>query len=126
MRGVCEVTEQQTQQSIRLQLSRGPVRLWRNNTGLLYDRQGRPVSFGLCKGSSDLIGFRTITIGPEHVGRQLAVFCAVEVKSERGRATTEQKAFIEMVQAAGGLAGVARSTEDAAGILDTVLGKRNH
>jgi hypothetical protein len=126
VRGVCEVTEQQTQQAIRLQLSRGPVRLWRNNTGLLYDRQGRPVSFGLCKGSSDLIGFRTITIGPEHVGRQLAVFCAIEVKSERGRATTEQKAFIEMVQAAGGLAGVARSTEDAAGILDTVLGKRNH
>ena len=120
------MSEAQTQQAIRLQLSRGPCRLWRNNTGLLYDRQGRPVSFGLCKGSSDLIGFRAITIGPEHVGQQLAVFAAVEVKSATGRATTEQKAFIEMVQAAGGLAGVARSTEDAAGILDTVLGKRNH
>ena len=117
MRGVCEVTEQQTQQAIRLELSRGPVRLWRNNSGLLYDRQGRPVSFGLCKGSSDLIGFRSITIGPEHVGQRLAVFAAVGVKSATGRATTEQQAFIEMVQAAGGLAGVARSTEEAGGIL---------
>jgi hypothetical protein len=115
--GVHEVTEQQTQQAIRLQLSRGPVRLWRNNTGLLYDRQGRPVSFGLCKGSSDLIGFRTITIGPEHVGQQLAVFAAVEVKSQRGRATPEQKAFIDLVQGMGGFAGIAHSVEDAAGIL---------
>ena len=111
------MTEQQTQQAIRLELSRGPVRLWRNNSGLLYDRQGRAVSFGLCKGSSDLIGFRSITIGPEHVGQRLAVFAAVEVKSATGRATTEQQAFIEMVQAAGGLAGVARSTEEAGGIL---------
>ena len=111
------MTEQQIQQQIRLALSRGPVRLWRNNTGTLYDRQGRPVQFGLCKGSSDLIGLRSVTIGPEHLGQQLAVFAAVEVKSQAGRTTAEQLAFIEMVQAMGGLAGVARSVADAAGIL---------
>jgi hypothetical protein len=111
------MTEQQTQQSIRLALSRGDTRLWRNNTGTLYDRQGRPVSFGLCKGSSDLIGLRSITIGPEHLGQRLAVFAAIEVKSATGRATAEQQAFIEQVQAMGGLAGVARSVTDAAAVL---------
>jgi hypothetical protein len=111
------MTEQQTQQEIRLALSRGDTRLWRNNTGTLYDRQGRPVQFGLCKGSSDLIGFRSITIGPEHLGQRLAVFAAIEVKSERGRATAEQQAFIEQVQAMGGLAGVVRSVRDAAAVL---------
>lgn len=111
------MTEQQTQQAIRLALSRGPVRLWRNNCGTLLDRQGRPVQFGLCKGSSDLIGLRSITIGPEHVGQQLAVFAAIEVKSATGRATTEQQAFIDTVAGMGGLAGVARSVGDAAGIL---------
>lgn len=108
------MSEQQTQQEIRLALSRGDTRLWRNNTGTLYDRQGRPVQFGLCKGSSDLIGLRSIMVGPEHLGQRLAVFAAIEVKSAAGRATAEQAAFIEQVQAMGGLAGVARSVSDAA------------
>ena len=112
------MSEQQTQQQIRLALSRGPVRLWRNNTGTLLDRQGRPVTFGLCKGSSDLIGLRSVTIGPEHVGQRLAVFVAVEVKSARGRTTAEQGAFIEQVTAMCGLAGVARTVGEAAAILD--------
>jgi hypothetical protein len=111
------MSEQQTQQAIRLQLSRGDTRLWRNNSGTLYDRNGRPVQFGLCKGSSDLIGLRTVTIGPEHVGQRLAVFAAVEVKSATGRATPEQLAFIDVVQQMGGFAGVARSVDDAARIL---------
>ena len=111
------MSEQRIQQEIRLALGSGPVRLWRNNTGTLPDRQGRPVRFGLCKGSSDLIGLRSITIGPEHVGQTLAVFAAVEVKAQTGRTTPDQQAFIATVAAMGGLAGVARSVEDAAQIL---------
>jgi hypothetical protein len=111
------MSEQQIQQQIRLALSRGDTRLWRNNTGTLLDRQGRPVQFGLCKGSSDLIGLRSVTIGPEHVGQTMAVFCAVEVKSATGRLTAEQAAFIEQVQAMGGLAGVARTVGEAASVL---------
>ena len=111
------MTEQQTQQQIRLALSRGDCRLWRNNTGTLLDRYGRPVQFGLCKGSSDLIGLRTVTIGPEHVGQRLAVFAAIEVKADRGRVTPEQQAFLDLVREMGGLAGVARAVDDAAGIL---------
>ena len=111
------MSEAVIQQQIRLALGSGSVRLWRNNTGTLPDRQGRPVRFGLCKGSSDLIGLRTITIGPEHVGQTMAVFAAVEVKSATGRPTPDQQAFIDTVQSMGGLAGTARSVEDAAAIL---------
>ena len=50
-------------------------------------------------------------------GRQLAVFTAIEVK-DKGRPTPEQLAFIDVVRKAGGLAGVARSVEEAQAILD--------
>lgn len=111
--------EGRVQNAIRLALGRGLVRLFRNNTGALKDQQGRMVTFGLCKGSSDLIGWRSITIGPEHVGRTLAVFVAIEVK-DRGRATPEQLAFIKATREAGGIAGVARSIEEAQAILDSM------
>ena len=107
--------ESAIQQAIRL-LSRGPVRLFRNNTGALKDQTGRLVRYGLCTGSSDLLGFRSLEITPDMVGTTVAVFTAIEVK-DRGRATPEQQAFIAMVQAAGGLAGVARSVDDARSIL---------
>lgn len=109
--------EATVQNSIRLALGRGLVRLFRNNTGALKDQHGRVVTFGLCEGSSDLIGWRTVTITPDMVGRRLAVFVAIEVK-DKGRPTPEQLAFIEVVLAAGGLAGVARSIEEAQAILD--------
>ena len=41
-------SEHEIQQGIRLACGRGPVRLWRNNTGALVDQQGRFVRFGLC------------------------------------------------------------------------------
>jgi hypothetical protein len=104
------------QNAIRLEHGTGPARLWRNNTGALKDAQGRLVRYGLCPGSSDLIGLRTITITPDMVGQTVAVFTAIEVK-DRGRPTPEQLGFIAMVQSAGGLAGVARSTDDARAIL---------
>ena len=94
----------------------GPARLWRNNVGALRDQRGQLVRYGLCPGSSDLIGFRTIVITPDMVSQRVAVFTAVEVK-DRGRPTEQQAAFITMVQQAGGLAGVARSVPDALSIL---------
>jgi hypothetical protein len=111
------VTEQQIQQQIRLSCSRGPVRLYRNNTGTLRDQHGRPVSFGLCKGSADLIGWRTVTISPEMVGQQVAVFTSIEVKAASGRLRPEQRQWLDSVQAAGGIGGVARSVADAVAIL---------
>jgi hypothetical protein len=111
------MSEQAIQQRIRLACSRGRVRLWRNNTGRLRDERGQLVTFGLCPGSADLIGYRSVTVTADMVGQTVAVFAAVEVKAERGRPTPEQTAFLEHVTAAGGLAGIARSVEDARQIL---------
>jgi len=112
-------SEQQIQQQIRLQCSRGHVRLHRNNPVTLRDQHGRPVSFGLAKGSSDLIGWKTVTVTEDMIGQQVAVFTSIEVKSPTGRLRPEQQQWIDAVQAAGGIAGVARSVEDAQQLLIT-------
>ena len=105
-------SEQTIQQQIRLACSKGDCRLFRNNTGTLVDRNGRPVQFGLCKGSADLIGWTTRTITPEMVGQQVAVFTSIEVKTATGRLKPEQRQWLDAVQKAGGIAGVARSVAD--------------
>jgi len=116
------VTEQQIQQHIRLTCSTGSTRLFRNNTGTLRDQHGRPVSFGLAKGSADLIGWRTVTVTPEMVGQQVAVFTSIEVKTATGRLRPEQQQWLDAVQDAGGIAGVARSVSDAERLLTVADG----
>jgi hypothetical protein len=111
------VSEQELQQRIRLQLGSSPVRLWRNNVGALRDERGRLVTYGLCKGSSDLIGLRQVLIGPEHLGQTLAVFSAIEVKAPKGRLREEQRSFLELVERFGGYSGIATSVEEAARVL---------
>ena len=96
-------SEHEIQQRIRLACGRGPVRLWRNNTGALVDQQGRFVRFGLCKGSSDLIGLRSLEVTSELVGQQLAQFVALEVKTAQGVLSPEQRAFLRLVKQFGGV-----------------------
>lgn len=108
------------------------VTVFRNNVGLgwagklvNFDRatgrvvlaHARPVKFGLCNGSSDVIGWRSRVITPDMVGQTVAVFAAVEVKDGKGTNSTEQDAFGAAVKAAGGIYGVARSEADAEAIL---------
>jgi hypothetical protein len=107
--------ERKIQSEIQL-AANGPARLWRNNVGALRDQRGQLVRYGLCPGSSDLIGYRTIVITPDMVGQRLAVFAAVEVK-DQAAPTEQQQAFIRLIEQAGGLAGVARSVPDALSIL---------
>ena len=109
------------QQQIRLALGTRPdLRLFRNNTGTLPDpRTGRPVQFGLARGSADLIGLRTVTITPDMVGQQVAVFTSIEVKTPQGRTTPAQQNWLHMVRRAGGIAGIARSVRDAQNLLDS-------
>jgi hypothetical protein len=71
------------------------------------------VSFGLARGSADLIGWTIRTVTPEMVGQQVAVFTSIEVKTPTGRVKPEQQQWLDAVQSAGGIAGVARSVEDA-------------
>jgi len=80
---------------------------------MFQSRGGRLVTYGLCKGSSDLIGLSQVLIGPEHLGQTLALFTALEVKTSRGRLSAEQEKFLRLVQQLGGRGGVVRSVEEA-------------
>ena len=113
--------------------SRGTCRLFRNNvgqslTGVDYSwagssclvRKAEWIRYGLCVGSSDLIGWRTLKITQDMVGQNIAQFVAVEVKSSRGRVTQQQKSFLDLVNNMGGRAGVARSLSDARNIIGNV------
>lgn len=73
----------------------------------------RPIHVGLCEGSSDLIGWRTIKITPDMVGLSVAIFSAVEVKTNSGRLSSEQRNFIDAVNSAGGIGVVAHSLDEA-------------
>ena len=67
--------------AIMLGLSTPGVRLFRNNCGALKDADGRLIRYGVANpGGSDLIGWRSLTVTPDMVGRKLAVFLAIEVK----------------------------------------------
>lgn len=106
------------QQQIRLALSRAGVVAFRNNIGAYMDpKTGRPVQYGVCNpGGSDLIGWTPVCITPDMVGKTVAVFTAVEVKTLTGKPTEHQLNFITQVLRAGGFAGIARSPGDAVAI----------
>lgn len=106
---------------IRLDAAQQNVTLWRNNVGMLFNKHGKPIRYGLCNESknqnkvlksSDLIGITPIFITPQMVGSVIGVFTAVETKhsgwtyrgSEREIA---QQNFINLVQRNGGFAGFA-------------------
>jgi hypothetical protein len=112
--------ETDLQQRIRLALgTRADTRLFRNQTGALPDpRTGRLVTFGLARGSADLIGWRTVMITPEMVGQRIAVFTSIEVKTPTGRLAPAQQHWLQAVRTAGGCAGIARSVGDALQIID--------
>lgn len=76
----------------------------------------RPFKAGV-PGMSDLIGWMPVEITPDMVGKTLAVYTAVETKTPRGRATAEQKQFLDVVARSGGRAGIARTDGD----LDNIL-----
>lgn len=110
-------TEAYAQSLVRLEAARTPgVTLWRNNVGVLVDQTGRPVRFGLANESpalnaalksSDLIGWRSVVVTPDMVGRTVAVFLAREVKAPgwryRGDAHERaQRAWLDLVTLAGG------------------------
>ena len=110
------------QQQIRLAVGINPdTRIFRNQVGSLPDpRTGRLVTFGLARGSADLIGWRTVTITQAMVGTRIAVFTSIEVKTPTGRVSPTQQAWLSLVQAAGGLAGIARSVTDAQALLSNL------
>lgn len=98
--------------------------LWRNNVGVLFDKTGRPVRYGLANDSarmnkevksSDLIGGTPVTITPAMVGKTVLLFTAIECKAEGWKYSPNdshevaQKKYIDVVLGMGGIAGFASS-----------------
>ncbi len=75
-------------------------------------RHARPIRMGLVNGGSDLIGWRSVIITPDMVGKKLAIFLAPEIKTATGRLRPEQHNFIRVVNEAGGKAFVCRSADE--------------
>jgi hypothetical protein len=123
--------ERNVQADIRRALC-GRAKIWRVNvgqawTGAEIQRCGRtmtitdprPFDSGLSSGFPDLFGWQKVRIQPEDVGRDVAVFVAIEVKRDdgRGRVSAEQQQFLAALKRDGGKAGVAESVNDALAIL---------
>ena len=102
------MSEKTFQERIKYELSQDGYTLFRNNVGLAKLADGRRIRYGLCPGSSDLIGWKTITVTPEMIGQKIAVFTAIEVKSKCGRISEKQQNFIDRVKEAGGIAEIIR------------------
>ncbi len=104
---------------IRKETSRRGARLFRNNIGVATYPSGAKVVYGLHPGSSDLIGWKTVTITPDMVGENIAVFTSIECKSPGWKPQASdktwpgQKKWLRAVRDAGGIAIVARSVVEA-------------
>ena len=107
------MSEAGVQQQIRLALGSHPgIKAFRNNVGAYKDPTGRVIRYGLVTGSGDLIGWKTVTITQDMVGRQIAQFMSIEVKTPKGVVRPEQQIWVENVRRGGGIAVIARSVDD--------------
>lgn len=111
-------SEGRVQSQVRLAAHSHGMRLYRNNVGVLEDKRGVPVRFGLCNDtkqlnarfkSADLIGWRRLVITPAMVGSTVAQFASAEIKHEgwtySGDAHEEaQQRWAALVAAEGGWA----------------------
>lgn len=114
-------SEAAVQARVRLEAARAGTLTWRNNVGVLLDRRGVPVRFGLANDSAavnkrfksaDLIGIKPVTITPEMVGATVGQFWSRECKhggwkysgNEHEQA---QMRWAQLIQAHGGDAGFA-------------------
>lgn len=118
--------ESTLQREVMLAVSKTGARVFRNNVGFglivqhanpgakqaiireciaIAERKGGSayqLHYGLCPGSSDIIGFN-----------RDGLFMALEVKSLTGRLTEEQSNFLDAVNNAGGIGAEVRSITEA-------------
>ena len=107
-------TETDVQNLIVLSVQRLGTTMFRNNVGaaeMINKNTGKKyvVKFGLCEGSSDLIGITPIKITQGMVGKKIGVFTAIEVKKDVNKKYDKhrmetQKRFIDFVNGKGGFA----------------------
>jgi hypothetical protein len=84
-----QTPEQQASLDVRIRAGDWGCALFRNNSGALYDQNGRLVRFGLGNESTrtnklfksgDFVGWVPVEITPEMVGKTVAVFANIEAK----------------------------------------------
>lgn len=110
--------ESAIQIQVRLALSQAGSVVFRNNVGAYKTLEGRWIRYGVCNpGGSDLIGWTSIEVTPDMIGKRVAVFTAAETKTSRGKTTGAQQNFIDQIVKAGGIAGVCRSADDATALV---------
>lgn len=120
------MSEGSNQNRIREHYAQMGARLWRNNSGVLTDVNGRPVRYGLANDSrqlneqiksGDLIGWWPRLITPDMVGGVFAQFLSIEAKpdgwtmpsdramGEAAKRARAQLRWSKMVRDEGGQAG---------------------
>ena len=119
------MSEANLMRRIMLRLSTMPgIVTFRNNVGLGWS--GRIVKHDQTRGvvtladGADCIGWQTVTITPDMVGRTVALFVSIEVKTEGGRSTEPQRHFMRTVNEAGGVAGIVHSPDEAAALFESL------
>lgn len=123
-------SESEIQQRIQIEAAKHGCTLMRNNSGSFKDETGRLIRFGLghispnqAFKSSDLIGITEVTITPDMIGYKMAVFTAIEVKSEKWKPNykdtreTAQRNFIEFVKSKGGIALLTNSIDEVINLI---------
>jgi hypothetical protein len=101
-----KLSEADLMRSIMLALSADGHMVFRGNVGLFFTKDGRPVKSGLPVGFSDLFGFT----------KQARPFF-MEVKTDIGRVSPAQQAFIASMRQRGAIAEVVRSVNEAVELL---------
>lgn len=131
--------ESVVQAQVRLAASKLGYVLWRNNKGKFYGygivrtaikqllagnwraaldtlTKARPVDCGVGPdGAGDLIGYLSVTITPDMVGQQVAVFTSIECKAPGARTKKDhlqrQQDFAARVKERGGIAAIVESAD---------------
>ncbi|MDT7019321.1 VRR-NUC domain-containing protein [Levilactobacillus namurensis] len=99
-------SEHKIQTDIMLALSKNGFTVFRSNAGKIRTENGQMIML-FPRGFPDLCGFR------HSDGR----FFCLEIKNEKGRLRPDQKLFAQFIKSFPVLYGVARSVDDALGIV---------
>lgn len=108
-------TERDIQARVWEGVGREGATMFRNNVGAF--KKGhiikRFIRFGLLKGSADLIGWTSVIVTHEMIGKKIAVFTSLEIKKKTGKAKKDQIYWAGRVRGDGGYAGIVRSLAEA-------------
>ena len=114
---------------VRLEANKQGCRLYKNNTGVAFDKYNRPVFFGLgnegkknkdSDRTPDWVGWHNVVITPDMVGKTLPVFLAIDAKKlgfkhkevySKNTREYGQNKFFQKVINFNGIAGFAATAE---------------